>query len=151
MFIRLMTKNPPYIKAFKHGKNTPGCHKSIPREKSIVFYPPPARNTTLALPSLLSWCLSWLGIPVGCALPLLCSLNLLLCCSDILFSRKNVRTEVNKTSQKQRESWFAKLPALKNEVMWANISSFYGNLSSSVIYDQWPSRSILDNMKVFLA
>lgn len=44
-----------------------------------------------------------------------------------------------------------KLPALKNEVMWANIYSFYGNLSSSVIYGQWPSRSILDNMKVFLA
>ena len=118
---------------------------------SLSPHPPPALNTTLALPSLLSWCLSWLGIPVGCALPVLCSLNLLLCCSERLFYEKMLWTEVNKTSQKQRESWFAKLPALKNEVMWANISSFYGNLSSSVIYGQWPSRSILDNMKVFLA
>ena len=79
---------------------------------------------------------------------------LLTFCSPVqiyFFHEKMLWTKVNKTSQKQRESWFAKLPALKNEVMWANISSFYGNLSSSVIYGQWPSRSILDNMKVFLA
>lgn len=137
--------------------SSPGCHKSIPREKSIVFSFCPFPLTPLpplTLPLRYRFC--WVDVSLDlvsllavhyhfCALLTFCSVV------QIYFFHEKMLEPRWTRHQKQRESWFAKFPTLKNEVMWANISSFYGNLSSSVIYGQWPSRSILDNMKVFLA